>query len=567
LVISGIEYSTPDCPWQTSDSPDIVPAGSGDGVQSSKDIVVYSTPEPAGIISGLSPVCQGQADVPYSVPEITNAETYIWEYSGDGSTIEGTTNSVLISFSNTATAGDLTVKGYNEGCGEGEESSKLINVDFLPNPANPISGLSEVCQGQSNVQYSIPIIQYANSYIWEYSGNGVTLDIASNVVLISFSETATSGILSVKGQNDCGNGPESIKTITLETLPGPSENIIGFDIVCQGQSNVIYNVPIIQHASTYVWEYTGEGIILDGTTNFITISFLNTATSGILRVKGQNSCGYGPQSSKSITVEPLPTESGTILGLDSVCPKQTNIQYSIPEIQFADNYIWEYSGNGASINMDNNHILISFSRSATSGTLSVSGQNDCGSGGSSYKSIYINPLPDSVSIVPKPNPEFHNYPVYLLIYPGDTTGIIHNYQWYFEEDLLENDTLKYYYREGGILEGTYRLRVENEFKCAIELEYEYIKDKSGLFEKSDVFVIYPNPNYGEFNLTLNDEIIPEDAVSIDCRIFDIHGKVVYQTELPRQDQYIRLNELNKGIYFFELNAIGIDKQILKLIIL
>jgi hypothetical protein len=85
-------------------------------------VTVNLLPGVAGSISGAATVSQGQSAVPYSVPTISNASGYQWSYSGTGATISGTTNSVTIDFSASATSGNLTVKGSNS-CGYGPVSA------------------------------------------------------------------------------------------------------------------------------------------------------------------------------------------------------------------------------------------------------------------------------------------------------------------------------------------------------------------------------------------------------------------------------------------------------------
>jgi hypothetical protein len=60
------------------------------------------------------------------VPYVADA-TYIWSYSGTGATITGTSNSVLISFSATATSGTLSVSASNS-CGTSNPRSGNITV-------------------------------------------------------------------------------------------------------------------------------------------------------------------------------------------------------------------------------------------------------------------------------------------------------------------------------------------------------------------------------------------------------------------------------------------------------
>ncbi|MEI6680171.1 MAG: multicopper oxidase domain-containing protein, partial [Mariniphaga sp.] len=73
-------------------------------------------------------VKQGQTNVIYTVPFIPDV-TYNWTYWGKGATITGgTTNSVLVSFSSTATSGTLLVTISN-GCGMSLPRALFIIVD------------------------------------------------------------------------------------------------------------------------------------------------------------------------------------------------------------------------------------------------------------------------------------------------------------------------------------------------------------------------------------------------------------------------------------------------------
>jgi len=94
-------------------------------------------PNPAGTISGTATVCPGQTNVPYTVPAITNATTYIWSYSGLGATIiNSSTRTPTITFAVNATSGNLTVLGVN-ACGNGTISANYaVTVSPQPTVAN-----------------------------------------------------------------------------------------------------------------------------------------------------------------------------------------------------------------------------------------------------------------------------------------------------------------------------------------------------------------------------------------------------------------------------------------------
>ncbi len=94
----------------------------------SNSITINSSPAAAGSISGSATVYPGQTGVTYSVPEISGATSYLWNYSGTGATITGTTNSITVDFSSSATSGNLTVQGTGSGCSGTVSSAFAISV-------------------------------------------------------------------------------------------------------------------------------------------------------------------------------------------------------------------------------------------------------------------------------------------------------------------------------------------------------------------------------------------------------------------------------------------------------
>lgn len=370
-------------------------------------VTVNPYPSAAGTITGTATVCQGQSSVVYSVPTISNASSYIWNYTGTGASISGSGNGVTISFSSGATSGNLTVKGHNT-CGDGTISANYpITVNPLPSAAGTISGSSAVCQGQSGVSYTVSVISNASTYIWEYSGTGATISGTGNTVTINFSSSATAGNLTVKGHNSCGDGTISANyPVTVNPFPGAAGGIQGVSSVCQGQGGVAYSAPAIADASSYVWTYSGTGATINGSGNAVTIDFDADATSGDLRVTGRNACGDGtPSEPFPVTVNPLPAAAGSIAGTTPVCQGQNGVVYSIAAIADADTYLWEYTGTGATINGSSNSVTVDFSTNATSGNLTVKGQNSCGEGGTSAAyAITVNPLPGQAGTISGTSP-------------------------------------------------------------------------------------------------------------------------------------------------------------------
>jgi len=360
----------------------------GNGTSSTLAITVNPYPVAAGTISGATTVCQGQTNVTYSVPVITNATSYVWTLP-TGAIGTSSTNSITVNYGTTAISGNITVKGANS-CGYGTSSSLAITVNPLPNAAGTISGLTTVCQGQSGVSYSVPVISNANSYMWMLP-NGTSGTSTTNNITVNYNNTASSGNITVKGQNSCGLGTVSTLAITVNPLPDTAGNISGNATVCQGQNNVTYSTPTIANATTYIWTLP-TGATGTSSTNSITVNYSNAASSGNITVKGQNTCGSGVSKSMAITVNPLPVVAGSISGNTTVCQGQLGVTYNIPVITNATSYIWTLP-TGATGTSSTNSITVNYGISAISGNITVKGQNSCGVGTASTLAIIVNPLP------------------------------------------------------------------------------------------------------------------------------------------------------------------------------
>jgi hypothetical protein len=94
-------------------------------------------------------------------------------------------------------------------------ASTSVFINPMPDPAGVITSANNdtVNPGEMNLSYTVPAITNTTSYIWRYSGSGVTFVpdsiTMSNSVMINFGPGASSGILTVRGHNTCGEGDPS----------------------------------------------------------------------------------------------------------------------------------------------------------------------------------------------------------------------------------------------------------------------------------------------------------------------------------------------------------------------
>jgi gliding motility-associated-like protein len=213
----------------------------------------------------------------------------------------------------------------------------------------------------------------------------------------------------------------------------------GEDLICQGESNKTYSI-LSEHGSiiNYTWNYTGTGMTVTKNEGSIIADFSQNATSGYLSVLAEFSDGTAKRSEELyINVNPLPKDPGDITGDSEVCIGENFLNYSISNIEYAENYNWNYSGDGASIIGNSEDITINFSDKATSGDLSVYGDNACGNGDKTFLSIAVNSCEQVSSKLKIPNSFSPN---------GDNINEL-----FIIEGLEENTSINIFNRNGKIL--------------------------------------------------------------------------------------------------------------------
>jgi hypothetical protein len=81
----------------------------------------------------------------------------------------------------------------------------------------------------------------------------------------------------------------------VHPLPDFAGIISGPDTVFAGQTAIMYSIPLMNNATSYIWTLS-QGITGMSNTNSISVDILPTATSESITVRGNNSCGNGGAS-------------------------------------------------------------------------------------------------------------------------------------------------------------------------------------------------------------------------------------------------------------------------------
>ncbi|MBK7212509.1 MAG: T9SS type A sorting domain-containing protein [Bacteroidales bacterium] len=200
------------------------------------------------------------------------------------------------------------------------------------------------------------------------------------------------------GTNAGGTANGQDLTFTTQCLlVGTIGTITGPQTLCAGSTGNVYSIPAFAGATSYVWTLpVGANIVAGAGTNSITIDFANNAVSGDFVVYATNgSCNSYASAPYSVTVIPLPTQPGNIVGVQYVCEGEQGVQYSITPMASITGYVWTVP-TGAVIQSGQNtpSIIVNFPIGSISGDVTVYGLNACGNGAVS------NPLPVTVLTLP-----------------------------------------------------------------------------------------------------------------------------------------------------------------------
>ncbi len=154
----------------------------------------------------------------------------------------------------------------------------------IPANAETIEGTNSVCQGQNSVNYTVPPIENATSYIWTLP-TGATGTSTTNSIDVNFGLDAVSGNIEVKGVNNCGEGNSSFLEVNVKIKPA-TPNITLNEFVLHSDApngNQWYNQNGLISGATeqnYTASIDGDYYVI------VTLSGCSSDPSNIINVNG-----------------------------------------------------------------------------------------------------------------------------------------------------------------------------------------------------------------------------------------------------------------------------------------
>jgi hypothetical protein len=259
--------------------------------------VQTNAPVQPNSISGPDKACPGDVAV-YSVAPVSRATSYNWSIPSNTTIINGAgTNVITLSFNAGFVSGNLSVAASNV-CGTSILRSRSIFKNTLAAPA-AISGVQFDGVCGATVTYTASVAG-ASSYSWTLP-TGATGSSTTNSITVTYTNTFTTGTISVAGVNNCGVG--NARSVTVKGAPGLPGVISGPTPICALSTNT-YSIAVVQGATSYDWTVPTGVINFGQGTKTINMTYGSAVSpSGLITVKAVNACGTS--ATRILSVETL----------------------------------------------------------------------------------------------------------------------------------------------------------------------------------------------------------------------------------------------------------------------
>lgn len=429
----------------------------------------------------------------------------------------------------------LSLTAYNSAIGD---STDYLQVSFLPEPIIAIVD-QQIC---ANAIYTAEATAENHTYVWwTTSGTGSFED--STILLASYIpgiEDINAGQVTLTLHAGNGICEDISSEMILQINPVPTPVIDGPVEVCQFDPTTIYTAAGTENS--YLWSVEGGSITSGESSNEAHINWTIT-DSVTVYLNETNAYGCSSEVSMNVLVKPSPIP--VINGVDMACANSTNIVFTA-EINEGNTFTWNVEGGSIGSGQDTQEISVNWGQPLT-GIVTLTetdSENQCSNSVShevTIKAPVIN-LPSDTTIC-------INHTIQLSADAGYETYVWSNGESQSQITILAEDI-------GAGNSKDYSVTVTDTDGCeTIATTLVNVEACTGLPENTNSsFVIYPNPNSGEFTI-LFDKTLKGDAL---IQIFHSTGREVLNRNITinamKQIETFNLNNLPAGIYFIKVKS-------------
>ena len=340
--------------------------GSGCTSSATKSLTINALPTVTAIGGGAGSVCVNSTTPAYT--DVTGGG--IWSITSGSGTASITTGGIVTGL----TAGTVSVTYTVSSGGCTSSATKALTINPLPLVSAIGGGALAVCVNSATPAFT----DGTTGGTWSITAGTGTASVTSGGIVTGLS----AGTVTVRYTISTGCGNSATKLVTVNPIPAAPAAIVGKKSVCVG--------------STTVLSVTTPGGVWSSSAPSVATVFNSGIVSGIsagtttIYYTVSNGSGCSNRVSAAITVNPLAAQPGAFTVSASVIKRgSSNVIFTVPNVAGVS-YAWNYSGRGATINGNTNSVKVSFSSTATSGTLSVTASNGCGTSSARTVAIILN---------------------------------------------------------------------------------------------------------------------------------------------------------------------------------
>ncbi len=296
---------------------------------------------------------------------------------------------------------------------------------------------------------------------------------------------------------------------------------VASNLICQGDSAILE----VTFSPPYVDDSTYSVLNLNDTIAFSDSAFVHVLSAGNAQIVVSSNDG---NKSDTLLIDVIGTIGiGIISGDSIVCQGDGAVMYQVTPLENATSYVWVLP-SGVSGNSSVNSIFVDYDLTATSGPISVAGQNVCFNGSEILFPVLVNEKPAT--------------PVISI--QVDTLFSIAAYgnQWYDDNGAIAGANNPYYIVTEN---GSYYVVVSND-GCNSDPSNIISVTNVGLYENEVFMSIYPNPATTQITIS---GVEPSGTT---LRLYDLTGKLLL--ERVNSDNTLDVSYVEAGSYLLEVRS-------------
>ena len=289
------------------------------------DVVILTVSAPATADAGPDQtVCATSPDVTLAGVIGGSATIGTWTGgTGSFSPDANTLNAVYTPSAAEITAGTVTLTLTTDnptGACNAATNSMVITINQAPSITTQPSAPSLICENGGVYTMTVAASGTNLTYQWRKNGTPLTntapfSNVTSATLTITNPSIADGNQLYdvVVSNGSCSPATSSGVIFTVSPgVPAAPDPIQGTILLCEGATNLTYNINAVPNAEFYTWTVpTGWNIISGQGTNSIQVNAGSAGQNGNITVSASNTCGTSANPSQTVDIFPVNATNNT----------------------------------------------------------------------------------------------------------------------------------------------------------------------------------------------------------------------------------------------------------------